>query len=95
MTIPGNYRLYFYNAVRISYFLNNLQIYLNGTPIDTITTTPTNWGFYRNFVYPTLGVNTISFNGQDDPMTKILLYVIFNFIIFLHQGPPTLHRITV
>ena len=65
MIIPGSYRLSFYYAVRSSYLLNNLQIYLNGTLIDTITT-PTNWGIYSNYVYPIVGTNTILFKGQDD-----------------------------
>ena len=56
--------------MRISYLLKNLQIYLNGPLIDTITTTPTNWELYSNFVYPIVGTNTISFNGHNDSNDK-------------------------
>ena len=70
MTIPGTYILSFYYAKSSSYFPNNLQIYFNGTLIDTIVTLPKNWEFYRNFVYSILGTNTITFQGQDDSNYK-------------------------
>ena len=79
--------------MRSSFFLNNLQIYLNGKLIDTITTTPTNWGFYSNFVYPTLETNTILSKGQTIQIIMILLYVIFNFVMYLHPEFPTLQQI--
>ena len=56
--------------MRTSYLLNNLQIYLNDVLIDTITTTPTNWELYSNYVYPLVGTNKITFQGQDDTNDK-------------------------
>ena len=65
MSIPGSDRLSFYFAIKSSYFLNILQIWLNGTLIDTITTT-------LELIYPTLGINAIIFQGQDGTNDKDL-----------------------
>ena len=77
LDISNNHLLWLYQnltdycySVRSSNLLNNSQIYSNGTLIDTITTTPTIWELYSDFVYPTIGTNTILFEGQDDSNYK-------------------------
>ena len=56
--------------MRSSFFLNNIKIYSNGTLINKITTIPTNWELYSNYVYRSIGTNKILFKGQDDINVK-------------------------
>ena len=65
-----SYRLTFYYSSRPSFSLNNVQIYLNGVLIDTLTTASTGWNLYNSILlYPVIGINTILFQGQD-PVDK-------------------------
>jgi len=63
----GAYRLNFYYAKRIDWNLNNVQIFINGVLIDTLTTNPTSWQTYTKLVdLNSAGTNTILFLGQED-----------------------------
>ena len=91
MTIQGSYRLFFYYAVRSSYFLNILHISLNGTLFYKITTTPTNWGFYSTLISFNIGTNKSLLNGQDDFKDKDI--AISKIQSYLHQESHTLQHI--
>ena len=76
-----SYILTFYYCSRDGYPFNNLQIYLNGVLTDTILSSAAGWNLYTSvFLYPTLGSNTIIFQGQDPvndsaiALTKIQFY---------------------
>ena len=67
ITQLGTYTLYFFYCNRQGYSLNNVQIYLNGSLFDTVSTQPParNWGTYNNAnLNLVLGVNTIIFQGN-------------------------------
>ena len=55
----GLYILSFYYAARPSYAMNQLQIYFNGTLIDTLVNTPTAWAQYVNIINITSTGNQI------------------------------------
>ena len=66
VTQLGTYTLYFFYCSRQGYSLNNVQIYLNGSLFDSVSTQPParNWATYNNpNLSPILGVNTILFQG--------------------------------
>ena len=69
--VGGTYQLSFYYGARASgYPINNLQVYINGVLLTTITTAPsplTSWGYYVNNLSPiNLGVNTLLFQGTNN-----------------------------
>ena len=68
--------------MRITYFLNNLQIYFNDVFIDTITT---KCELYSTYVHSIVVTNTILFKEQDDTNDKNIAFII---IQCYHIPPP-------